>query len=390
MSKPSLKPNNPNFSSGPTTKYAGWSLKSLEGALVGRSHRSSACKVKLFEVIETHRKLLNIPEDYKVGIVPASDTGAVEMAMWSMLGLRGVDVLAWENFSNDWAIDTMEELKLDDARVLDAPYGQLPDLASVNWDKDVIFPWNGTTSGARIPNHDWIPHDRKGLTICDATSAVFAYDMDWSKLDVVTWSWQKVLGGEAAHGMLVLSPRAVERLETYTPDRPLPKIFRMTKKGKLIDGIFKGVTINTPSMIAVEDCLQTLSWVERIGGLKAMISRSRENLSAVEEWVSTSDWASFLTEDESIRSSTAICLKVKDAWFHSLSDDQQEAFIKSIQKVLDEENAGKDFNAYKTAPLGFRIWGGGTVETSDIKALLPWLDWAYNEKKATMQQEQAA
>ncbi len=381
MNKPSQKPNNPHFSSGPTTKHPEWSLDELKGALTGRSHRSAPGKLRLFDVIERHRKLLGIPDDYKIGIVPASDTGAVEMAMWSMLGCRGVDVLAWENFSKDWATDTIDHLKLDNARVMTAPYGLLPDLDDVNWDNDVVFPWNGTTSGARIPNHDWIADDRKGLSICDATSAVFAYDIDWQKLDVTTWSWQKVLGGEAAHGMLVLSPRAVERLESFTPDRPLPKIFRMTKNGKLIDGIFKGVTINTPSLLAVEDCLSVLSWVERIGGLSAMIERTQKNLAVVEEWVDQSEWAAFLTEDKNIRSSTSICLKIKDPWFNSLDEEVQGKIIKSIQKTLDEENAGKDFNAYKTAPLGFRIWGGGTVESQDIELLLPWLDWAYNIEK---------
>ena len=390
MSKPSRKPNNPNFSSGPCTKHPEWSTDFLKEALLGRSHRSSDCKLKLFYLLENHRKLLGIPDDYKIAIVPASDTGAVEMAMWSMLGCRGVDVLAWESFSQDWAVDTMEHLKLENARVLDAPYGQLPDLSQVNWDHDVVFPWNGTTAGARIPNHDWIDENRAGLSICDATSAMFAYDMDWNKLDVTTWSWQKVLGGEAAHGMLVLSPRAVERLESYTPDRPLPKLFRMTKNGKLNEGLFKGVTINTPSMIAVEDCLSTLSWVKDIGGLPAMIARSRANLKAVENWVEQSDWASFLTEDESIRSSTSICLKLTDPWFESLSENEQATCVKSILTTLDEENVGKDFNAYKTAPIGFRIWGGGTVETSDIEALLPWMDWAYADIKTQMQQEHTA
>ncbi len=390
MLPPSKKPNNPNFSSGPCTKHPNWSFELLKKAAVGRSHRSSECKKKLLEVIETHRQILGIPQEYKIAIVPASDTGAVEMAMWAMLGCRGVDVLAWENFSNDWAIDTMQHLKLDNARVLDAPYGQIPDLSQVNWAHDVIFPWNGTTSGARIPNHDWIPEDREGLSICDATSAVFAYDLDWSKLDVTTWSWQKVLGGEAAHGMIVLSPRAVNRLESYSPDRPLPKIFRLTKNGTLNESIFKGVTINTPSLIAVEDCLNALKWVKSVGGVQGMRERSQRNLAAVEKWVAHSEWAEFLTEDKDIRSSTALCLKVIDPWFQTLSSEYQSSLITSILKSLDEENVGKDFNAYKTAPLGFRIWGGGTVETSDIEDLLPWMDWAYAQQKSQIQQEKAA
>ncbi|MGE4313127.1 MAG: phosphoserine transaminase [Pseudobdellovibrionaceae bacterium] len=384
MSKPSLLPRNPRFSSGPTTKHPGWSLKELESALTGRSHRSAEGKVRLFEVIEMHRELLGIPDDYKIGIVPASDTGAVEMAMWSMCGARGTDVLVWENFSNDWGKDAIDFMKLENARVMNAPYGQLPDLSSVNWDNDVVFPWNGTTSGARIPNHDWIPADRKGLTICDATSAVFAYEMDWSKLDVTTWSWQKVLGGEAAHGMLVLSPRAVERLETYKPDRALPKIFRMTKGGKLNDGIFKGETINTPSMLAVEDCLAALKWVKSIGGLPAMIKRSQDNLDVVEEWVATNDWVDFLTTDKEIRSATSICLRIIDDEIQALPEEDQQAFVKTITKKLANEGAAYDCAAYRTAPAGFRFWGGGTVESSDLEAALPWLTWAYNEAKAEL------
>lgn len=381
MHKPSTRPNNPRFSSGPTRKNPAWSWDQLSDALIGRSHRSSDAKLRLFEVIEKHRELLSIPADYKIGIVPASDTGAVEMAMWSMLGARGVDVLQWENFSKDWAVDAEEQLKLDNLRVLEAPYGQIPDLSTVDFSHDVIFPWNGTTSGACLPDHDWIPADREGLTICDATSAVFAYEMDWSKLDVVTWSWQKVLGGEAAHGILVLSPRAVERLETYTPERPLPKIFRMTKGGKLNDALFKGATINTPSMIAVEDCLAALKWVESIGGVKTMIARSRENLKVVEDWVKETDWIEFLTQDATIRSSTSLCLKISDPDILGLPEDEQAHFVKNILRVLDEENAAKDMNAYKTAPLGFRIWGGGTVDAQDIKDLLPWLEWAYRTQK---------
>ena len=378
LEKPSKKPVNAEFSSGPCRKFPGWSLQSLETALTGRSHRSTPGKLHLFNVIEKHRSLLNVPALHKIAIVPASDTGAVEMAMWSLLGARGVDVLAWENFSKDWATDATQQLKIKETRVLEAPYGSLPDLTAVDWGKDVVFPWNGTTSGARLPDHDWIPEDREGLTICDATSAVFAYEMDWDKLDVVTWSWQKVLGGEAAHGMIVLSPRAVERLESYIPDRPLPKIFRMTKKGKLNEDLFRGSTINTPSMIAVEDCLRALEWVERIGGLEAMRRRTCENLNAVESWIARADWADFLTPDKAIRSSTSICLRIIDPWFKALNEDAQRDFTKKVCGILDAENVAYDINAYRTAPPGFRIWGGGTVETSDIEAMLPWLDWAYD------------
>lgn len=382
MNKPSSYPADPRFSSGPTRKNPDWELGQLEGALLGRSHRSSEGKLRLFDVIEKHRTLLNIPDDYRIAIVPASDTGAVEMAMWSMLGPRDVDVLAWENFSNDWAIDTRDHMNLPNLRILNAPYGELPDLSDVNFEHDVVFPWNGTTSGARIPNHDWIDANRGGLTICDATSAIFAYEMDWSKLDVTTWSWQKILGGEAAHGMLVLSPRAVERLETYTPDRPLPKIFRMTKGGKINEDLFKGSTINTPSMLAVEDCLVALKWVEKIGGLEGMIKRSQDNLNVVEQWVAKTDWIDFLTTDKRIRSSTSLCLRIIDADFVKMDEAAQRAMVKKIVQLLDDEGVGYDFNAYRTAPAGFRIWGGGTVEARDIELFLPWLEWAYHEIKA--------
>lgn len=389
MNKPSERPINPQFSSGPARKNPTWSWDKLSDALTGRSHRSSDGKLRLFDVIEKHREILEIPADYKIAIVPASDTGAVEMAMWSMLGARGVDILEWENFSKDWATDAKDHMKLDDFRILNAPYGEIPDLNMVDFKRDVVFPWNGTTSGARIPNHDWIPDEREGLTICDATSAIFAYEMDWSKLDVTTWSWQKVLGGEAAHGMLVLSPRAIERLENYIPNRALPKIFRMTKGGKLNEDLFKGVTINTPSMIAVEDCLVALEWVESIGGVNGMIDRSRANLHAVEEWVAGFDWIDFLTTDKTIRSSTALCLRIIDPEILALPEDTQTKFVKDILKTLDEENAAKDMNAYKTAPLGFRIWGGGTVDTQDIKDLLPWLEWAYEMHREKLLQKVA-
>ena len=384
--KPAKKPVSPNFSSGPTTKFPGWRLDMLSGVLAGRSHRSAPAKAKLKDIIETHRELLAIPANYYIGIVPASDTGAVEMAMWSMLGQRGVDVVAWENFSNDWLLDSRDHLKLDDLRIFEAPYGELPDLSQLDPDRDIVFPWNGTTSGVRVPNGDWIKPDRKGLTICDATSAVFAYDIPWDKLDVTTWSWQKVLGSEAAHGMLVLSPRAVERLESYTPDRPLPKIFRMTKKGKLNTAIFEGSTINTPSMLAVEDCLVALNWVRSIGGMPEMMRRSQKNYEAVAKWLESSNIFEFLCTDENVRSTTSLCLKVKDPWLTAQSDDEQKAFIKSLISLIDKEGAGHDFNAYRTAPAGLRIWGGGTVEDSDISCLLEWIDWAYAQLKSSAQE----
>lgn len=388
MDKPTQKPQNPNFSSGPCSKRPGWSFDALKGALTGRSHRSGPGKKKLKEVIDLHREILGIPADYHIGIVPGSDTGAIEMALWSMLGARGIDVLNWESFSEGWQKDITDHLKLE-ATAHKAGYGELPDLSKVNFDNDVVFVWNGTTSGVRAPDGGWIPEDRKGLTFCDATSAVFAYDMPWNKLDVTTWSWQKVLGGEAAHGMLVLSPRAVERLESFKPERPLPKVFRMTKKGKLNDGIFEGLTINTPSMIAVEDCLDALDWVKNIGGVKETIRRSQENLSAIEEWVQRTDWADFLCEDPASRSSTSICLKLTDPWFAALSEEDQTAFVAQMCKALDKEGAAYDIKHYRDAPPGLRIWGGATVETADIKALLPWIEWAFEESKAEEQKKAA-
>jgi len=375
--KPSRTPKNPCFSSGPCAKRPGWSLDALKDAALGRSHRAKIGKSKLAGVIERSKKVLGIPDSYLLGIVPASDTGAVEMALWSMLGERGVDVLAWESFSGGWAADCKNQLHLKDLRVLKADYGELPDLNQVDWARDVVFAWNGTTSGVRVPNGDWIAADRAGLSICDATSAVFAMDIPWDKLDVVTWSWQKVLGGEGAHGMIALSPRAVQRLETFTPPRPLPKIFQMTKSGKLIDGIFEGETINTPSMLCVEDALDGLKWAESIGGLPALIARSQANLKCIEVWVEHSSWAAFLAEDESARSSTSICLKIKDPAFTSLSSDDQNTHAKTIVSLLEKERAAYDVGAYRDAPVGLRVWGGATVETSDIQALLPWLDWAY-------------
>lgn len=382
IAKPDQKPSNPNFSSGPCAKRPGWSFDGLQDALLGRSHRSGPGKAKLKQVIETHRDLLGIPDDYFIGIVPASDTGAFEMAMWSMLGARGVDVFAWESFSTDWLKDITDQLKLPDVQLHQADYGDLPDMSAAQGDRDCVFVWNGTTSGVRVPDGDWISDTRTGLTLCDATSAVFAYDMPWDKLDVTTWSWQKVLGGEAAHGMIVLSPRAVDRLESFTPDRPLPKIFRMTKGGKLNKSIFEGATINTPSMLAVEDCLDALNWVQSIGGLKASIARTKDNLKVIEDWVESSDWADFLAQNPAIRSRTSICVAVKDPWFHSMDAEGQSAFIQSVCKLLDENSVAYDIKGYRSAPAGLRIWGGATVETQDIQALLPWLDWAYQTVKS--------
>ncbi len=382
MTKPASKPQNPNFSSGPCSKRPGWTIDALKDAFLGRSHRAAGGKAKLKEVIDLHKKLLGIPENYVCGIVPASDTGAVEMALWSMLGARGVEVLGWEAFGKDWCKDVSDQLKLANADVKTADYGQIVDLASVNFDNDVIFTWNGTTSGVRVPDGAWIKSDRAGLTICDATSAVFAYDMPWDKLDVTTWSWQKVLGSEGGHGMIVLSPRAVERLETFKPDRPLPKIFRMSNKGKLAAGIFVGETINTPSMLAVEDCLDALKWVEQIGGVKATIKRSEENFKALAQWVEKTPWVDFLAESPATRSITSICLKITDPKVASLSDDEQQNFVKAMTKRLEKEAAAFDIASYRDAPPGLRIWGGATVETADIQALTPWLDWAFAESLA--------
>jgi phosphoserine aminotransferase len=382
MEKPATKPQNPYFSSGPCAKRPGWSTAALDDAWLGRSHRAGGGKAKLKEVIDLHKAILGIPENYRCAIVPASDTGAVEMAMWNLLGARGVDMVAWESFGTDWCKDATDQLKLDDCRILKADYGQIVDLSKVDTDRDVVFTWNGTTSGVRVPNGDWIKADRKGLTICDATSAVFAYDMPWDKLDVVTWSWQKVLGGEAAHGMIVLSPRAVERLETFTPDRPLPKIFRLTNKGKLIEGAFAGETLNTPSMLAAEDCLDALKWVQQIGGLKETIRRSAANFNVIEKWVAKTDWIEFLADGIGTRSYTSICLKIVDPWFEAKDDDARQDFVKSMTKLLEKEGAAYDIASYRAAPAGIRIWGGATVSDDDMKALTPWLDWAYNAAKS--------
>jgi phosphoserine aminotransferase len=379
--RPAARPATPNFSSGPCAKRPGWSLQALEGALVGRSHRAGEGKSRLNEVIERSRALLGIPKEWRIAIVPASDTGAVEMALWSLLGARGVDVLQWESFGAGWVTDITKQLKLADVRTLDAPYGALPDLAKVDHDRDVVFTWNGTTSGVRVPDGDWIAADRKGLTICDATSAVFAMTLPWSKLDVVTWSWQKVLGGEAAHGMLVLSPRAVERLESHTPAWPLPKIFRMTSKGKLNEGLFRGETINTPSMLCVEDQLDALRWAERIGGLAALIARSEANLAAIARWVERTAWADFLARAAATRSCTSICLSFADPELAAAPAAEQADFAKRLTAALAKEKVAYDIGAYRDAPPGLRIWGGATVETADIEALLPWLDWAYANAK---------
>jgi phosphoserine aminotransferase len=379
IAKPAVKPANPRFSSGPCAKRPGWTLDVLAGAFTGRSHRASAPKARLAEVIERSKTVLKMPADWKLGIVPASDTGAVEMALWSLLGPRGVDVLAWESFSKDWATDVTKQLKLKDVRVLDAPYGRLPDLRAVDWSRDVIFVWNGTTSGVRLPHGDGIPAEREGLTICDATSAAFAMDLPWDKLDVVTWSWQKVLGGEAAHGMLALSPRAVARLESHTPAWPMPKIFRLAKSGKLNEGIFKGETINTPSMICVEDAVDGLVWAEKVGGLEGLIARSEANLAAIAKFVGNGQEFGFLAEDPATRSCTSICLKVTAPWFTALDAEKQAAAAKKLALTLEKEGVALDAGAYRDAPPGLRIWGGATVETSDIEALLPWLSWALAE-----------
>ncbi len=375
--RPAQRPDNPDFSSGPCAKRPGWSHAALSGALLGRSHRATGPKARLAEVIDRSRAILGMPADWRLGIVPASDTGAVEMALWSLLGSRKVDVLAFESFSEGWAQDIVKQLKLADARVLAAPYGKLPDLTQVDPAHDLVLAWNGTTSGVRLPDAGFIAADRKGLVICDATSAAFAMALPWDKLDVVTWSWQKVLGGEAAHGMLALSPRAVERLLSHKPAWPMPKIFRLTSGGKLIEGVFKGETINTPSMLCVEDAVDGLRWAESVGGLDGLVARSEANLAAVAGWVGQSDWAGFLAEDARTRSCTSICLKIIAPWFVALPAAAQAEAAKRIATLLESEGVAYDIASYRDAPPGLRIWGGATVETSDIAALLPWLDWAH-------------
>jgi phosphoserine aminotransferase len=379
--KPAVRPARPFFSSGPCAKRPGWTVEALNGALLGRSHRAKPGKAKLKDAIERTKKVLGIPADYRVGIVPASDTGAVEMAMWSMLGPRAIDCLAWESFGEDWVTDAVKQLKLKDTRVIKAGYGQLPDLKQVDPTHDVVFLWNGTTSGVRVPNGDWISDSREGLTICDATSAAFAMDLPWTKLDVVTFSWQKVLGGEAAHGMLVLSPRAVARLESYSPPWPMPKIFRMTKGGKLNEGIFEGETINTPSMLALEDYLDALAWAESLGGWKGLMARADANTAVLARWVKECGWADFLAENESIRSNTSVCLKITDPWFAALNDEAKADAAKKIASLLDKEGVAYDIAAYRAAPPGLRIWCGATVERADLEALTPWLDWAWAQVK---------
>lgn len=377
--KPTTRPDDPRFGSGPTTKRPGWQLTDLDGALLGRSHRAGPAKARLAEVIERSHALLGLPPDYRLGIVPGSNTGAFEMALWSLLGARGVDVLSWESFGAGWATDIQKQLKIEDVRALDAPYGELPELGSVDASRDIVFVWNGTTSGVRVPNGDWIRPDREGLTICDATSAVFGMHIPFDRLDVITYSWQKVLGGEAAHGMLALSPRAVERLESYTPPWPLPKVFRMTKGGKLNEAIFKGSTINTPSMLCVEDALDGLRWAEEQGGAAALIERTNRNFGVVADWVSHTPWVDFLAVRPEIRSPTSICLKVVDPQVSALGADEQGAFIKKMVGLLDAEGVAYDIAAYRDAPPGLRLWGGATVEGSDLEALMPWLDWAFEE-----------
>ncbi len=378
VAKPGVKPTNPCFSSGPCAKRPGWALDNLAGAALGRSHRSKAGKEKLAQAITLTRETLRVPADHRIGIVPASDTGAVEIALWSLLGPRGVDVVAWESFSKDWVNDVLNQLKIENARSLVAPYGELPDLAQIDFDNDVVFAWNGTTSGVRVPSADFIPSDRKGLTICDATSAAFAQPLDFAKLDVTTYSWQKVLGGEAAHGMLILSPRAVERLESYTPPWPMPKIFRLTKKGRLTEGIFQGETINTPSLLAVEDYLDALSWATSIGGLDALFARCDANAQAVADWVARTPWIDFLARDPATRSNTSVCL-VFSGESAATGADAQAALAKKMAAMIEGEGAGYDFGAYRDAPPGFRIWCGATVETSGVALLTQWLDWAYAE-----------
>jgi phosphoserine aminotransferase len=381
IAMPAVRPSVPHFSSGPCAKRPGWSPQNLTGALLGRSHRSKPGKVKLKRAIDLTREVLQVPAEYRIGIVPASDTGAVEMALWSLLGPRPVTLLAWESFGEGWVTDVVKELKLKNVTTLKAAYGALPDLTKVDPASDIVFTWNGTTSGVRVPNADWIAADRAGLTICDATSAAFAQPLEWAKLDVVTFSWQKALGGEAAHGMLILSPRAAARLESYTPPWPLPKIFRMTKAGKIIDGIFQGETINTPSMLCVEDYLDALEWANSAGGLTALRARADGNAKVIADWVARAQWIDFLAADPAIRSNTSVCLKVVDPAVTRLPPDAQAAFVKGIAAALDKEGVAYDIDAYRDAPPGLRIWCGSTVERTDVEALTLWLDWAYAKAK---------
>ena len=380
---PEKKPASPLFSSGPCAKRPGWTIKNLENAPLGRSHRAAIGKSRLKEAIDKTHEILGLPDDYLVGIVPGSDTGAVEMALWSMLGARGVDMLAWESFGSGWITDVTKQLKLDDVRKIEAPYGELPDLSVVDPSRDVVFTWNGTTSGVKVPDGDWIADNRAGLTICDATSAAFAMDLPWDKLDVTTFSWQKVMGGEGVHGILILSPRAVERLESYTPSWPLPKIFRLTKNGKLISGIFTGATINTPSMLCVEDYIDTLNWGAEVGSLKGLIKRSEDNLAVLRNWVEKTDWVDFLAADPVTISNTSVCLKITASWFTELEDEDKAKAAKKLASLLDEQNVAYDIGAYRDAPAGLRIWAGSTIEAADLRDLTPWIDWAYETVRAS-------
>jgi phosphoserine aminotransferase len=384
IAKPATRPAIPNFSSGPCAKRPGWSLAALDISALGRSHRAKVGKSRLERAIDLTREVLQVPRDYRIGIVPASDTGAVEMAMWSLLGARGVDMVAWDSFGSGWVTDVAKQLKLADARIIEAGYGLLPDLGRIDFDRDVVFTWNGTTSGVRVADADFIAADRKGLTICDATSAAFAQRLDFSKLDVVTFSWQKVLGGEAAHGMLILSPRAVERLETYKPAWPLPKIFRLTSGGKLSEGIFRGETINTPSMLCVEDYLDALEWARSIGGLDALVARADANFGVIDRFVAGSSWLGHLAADPATRSNTSVCLSIVDPAVTALAEDAQAAFAKNLVAALEKEGVAYDIGAYRDAPPGLRIWCGATVERSDLEALMPWLDWAFASQKAAL------
>ena len=382
--KPALRPANPRFSSGPCTKRPGWSLEALKGALLGRNHRQPVTKARIALALNRTREILELPQDYRVALVPASDTGAVEMALWSLVGPRGVDVLAWEAFSQEWVTDIVEQLKLRDLRTLTAPYGELPDLSQVDFARDVVFAWNGTTSGVRVPDGEWIPSDREGLTICDATSAVFGQRIDWTKLDVATYSWQKVLGGEAQHGMLILSPRAVARLETYTPPWPVPKLFRMTKDGRLLEDLFEGATINTPSMLCVEDYLDALSWAESVGGVEGTTARCDANAQAIADWVARTPWIDYLARVPETRSNTSVCLKIVDPDFLTLRPETAAEVPRCMAAMLDAEYAANDIASYRDAPAGIRIWTGATVERSDVEALTPWLDWAFAQVKQSL------
>ena len=385
MEKPTKKPNNPNFSSGPCAKRPGWKIEHLINANTGRSHRSGEAKLKLKLVIDKSKEMLNLPNDYVVGILPGSDTGALEASLWSLLGLKGVDILAWENFGKDWIKDVLNQLQLSDLNIHDVNYGDFPDLTKVNFKNDVIFTWNGTTSGVKVPDSNWIPDDREGLTICDATSAIFAMPIDYSKCDVLTWSWQKVLGGEAAHGMIAMSPRALNRLEQHSPKWPIPKLFRIADNNKIIKGIFEGSTINTPSMICVEDALDGLNWAEENGGLEFLLETSKNSFDIIYNWIENNDWITFLSNNKSKEylSNKSITFKICEDWYLSKNEDDQKLIVKQICKILSEENIAYDINGYAKAPPSFRVWGGGTVEPHNIKLLLPWLEWAYIKVKET-------